>query len=359
MPNFSNQLNLLYRNAAREASFSTLQLKTPANLNTVVASMAKRFSARVAKVTASGRCVGLRTPYDKWEPLRLTEFWLRSIEFEIVRSVSRHELSREVLEAESGKRMRIKYFEMLKWGSPYPKEHRFCTALAFKSLPKALAKFLPSPGVDLWTMRAARLFFKGASPRANETTWELYNRFDRKGFRRLNQGQFFALMPTCWRVFKNYDYVHVSFDDCKRADEWFRKNTPIKGETTWELYRRYDPKGERAMHQGHFHSLLPKSWRGLSHYACIHLPYADCAQAERWFRSSKPDPRESTWDLYLRFDPSGVRAMHQGHFHALIPRDWRRVGNYRKVEATFKDCHEIEQIYREVTPQTLAKYRAI
>lgn len=70
--------------------------------------------------------------------------------------------------------------------------------------------------------------------------------------------------------------VNASLHDLGVSRRWFAKNTPIERETTWELYKRVDPDGKRAMNQRPFYSLLPKSWREQNGYQKMDAPYQDC-----------------------------------------------------------------------------------
>ncbi|MDP2690848.1 MAG: hypothetical protein Q8O95_00370, partial [bacterium] len=101
---------------------------------------------------------------------------------------------------------------------------------------------------------------------------------------------------------------------------------------TWELYKEYDPKGTRKMHQGQFYTLLPKSWKeakedGLS-FSKMNATYEDCSQLEEWFKDKDAkayltQTQGSTWELYKEYDPKGTRKMHQGQFYTLLPKSWK------------------------------------
>ena len=124
----------------------------------------------------------------------------------------------------------------------------------------------------------------------------------------MNQGNFYSLLPKAWREREQYQKIDVPHQDCIKAENWFAGTKPLAGETTWELYKRYDPDGSRAMNQAQFYSLLPKEWRENEHYHRTDCSYQDCISAEEWFAAMTPMPGETTWELYKRFDPSGTRA---------------------------------------------------
>ena len=88
------------------------------------------------------------------------------------------------------------------------------------------------------------------------------------------------------------------------------------------------------MHQAHFYTLLPAKWK--KNYECINAPYKDCKAAEEWFKKNEIKEGETTWELYQRYDPEGSRAMHQGSFYSLLPAKWKE--SYEKIDATYKDC---------------------
>ncbi|NLF24332.1 MAG: hypothetical protein GX589_01565, partial [Deltaproteobacteria bacterium] len=197
---------------------------------------------------------------------------------------------------------------------------------------------------------AAEKWFASANPLEGETTWELYKRYDSDGSRAMNQAHFFSLLPHAWRKLPQYQYIGATYEDCLAAEKWFDSVTPLEGETTWELYKRYDPDGYRAMHQRQFYSLLPSTWRDMPQYQCISATYEDCLVAEKWFASATPLEGETTWELYKRYDPDGSRAMHQAHFFSLLPRAWRKLPQYQCINATYEDCLVAEKWFASVNP---------
>ena len=203
---------------------------------------------------------------------------------------------------------------------------------------------------------AAETWFNEAKPRADETSWELYKRFDPSGSRQMNQGQFYSLLPRSWREMQNYQMVKATYADCLAAEKWFSEANPSADETSWELYKRFDPSGARQMNQGQFYSLLPSSWREMQNYQMVNATYADCLAAETWFNEAKPSVEGTSWELYKRFDPSGSRQMNQGHFYSLLPRSWRGMQNYQMVNATYADCVAIELAFGAVTPRTMRDF---
>ena len=88
----------------------------------------------------------------------------------------------------------------------------------------------------------------------------------------------------------------------------------------------------------------------------VNATYADCLAAETWFNEAKPRADETSWELYKRFDPSGSRQMNQGHFYSLLPRSWRGMQNYQMVNATYADCVAIELAFGAVTPRTMRDF---
>ena len=125
--------------------------------------------------------------------------------------------------------------------------------------------------------------------------------------------------------------VMVTLKDLTVARLWFSGNAPLRGETTWELYKRYDPEGERAMHLGHFYTVLPKSWRelagegGAAQYQYIGVPYKDCKALESWCASqSLTADGASVEELLQRYDPLRAAGLRASEFYNLLPADWRR-----------------------------------
>ncbi|MDP2690865.1 MAG: hypothetical protein Q8O95_00465, partial [bacterium] len=146
-----------------------------------------------------------------------------------------------------------------------------------------------------------------------------------------------------------------TYEDCSQLEEWFKDKdakaylTQTQG-STWELYKAYDPKGTRKMHQGQFYTLLPKAWKeevmeGLS-FAHMNATYEDCSQLEEWFKDKDAkayltQTQGSTWELYKAYDPKGTRKMNQGHFYTLLPKEWKEASNGLKfmvVSHTYEQC---------------------
>jgi uncharacterized protein YneR len=158
----------------------------------------------------------------------------------------------------------------------------------------------------------------------------------------MNQGQFYSLLPKEWRGLEQYQKMNGRYEDCVAVEKWFKDKSPLKNETTWELYKRYDSDGSRKMHQGHFYSLLPKVWRELEQYQKMDGRYEDCIAVEKWFKDKSPLRNETTWELYKRYDYDGSRKMHQGQFYSLLPKEWRQLEQYQKMDGRYEDCIAVE-----------------
>jgi hypothetical protein len=199
----------------------------------------------------------------------------------------------------------------------------------------------------------ARLFFYKNDSKEEETSWELYKRYDLKGKRKMHLASFYSLMPKDWRKLNNYTKIEASYEDCQRAEEWFNREVSNEEETSWELYERYDPEGKRKMHLANFYSLMPKDWRKLNNYTKINASYEDCQKAEEWFNIKESDEEETSWELYKKYDPEGKRKMHLAHFYSLMPKDWRKLNNYICIHASYEECLNAEKNYNKITPQIM------
>ena len=77
--------------------------------------------------------------------------------------------------------------------------------------------------------------------------------------------------------------------------------------------------------------------------ASAHIPLRDLTITRLWFAHNSPVPEETTWELYKRFDPNGTRKMHQGQFFSLLPKDWRDLGQYKHNNSTYEECLQAER----------------
>ena len=234
--------------------------------------------------------------------------------------------------------------DRLAYESPYPRAWRInvqaLSALAAKRYKDEVP--LVSAHTTLGNLTIARLWFAQNKPTPGETTWELYKRYDSDGSRKMNQGQFYSLLPKEWRQLEQYQVMQGRYEDCVAVEQWFKDNSPIKGETTWELYKRYDADGSRKMNQAQFYSLLPKEWRELEQYQVMNGRYEDCVAVEQWLINNSPIQDETTWELYKRYDSDGSRKMNQGHFYSLLPKTWLQQGNYILIQPPHSECLALE-----------------
>ncbi len=344
---FSTQLNSNFRDAVGRhgASAAAYGAKSP-----VLQKEAHRWAMHFVSKLVDRNSGELVPSVAGKDPIYLTEIWLRHVRLNLRRIL--HTAGAAAMPSIDAVRARGTLGDRHALGSFYPREERFRTFPVTMLLPDGFRKIatIGSPCCPLWDITSARLFFSKTTPVPEETTWELYKRFDPSGARQMHQGQFYSLLPRSWRKMQDYQRVDATYADCLAAEVWFKETTPNKTETTWELYKRLDPSGARQMNQGHFYSLLPRSWRGMQNYQKVDATYADCLAAEVWFKEATPNPTETTWELYKHFDPSGTRRMHQGQFYSLLPHRWREMQNYQTVNATYADCLAAEVWFKKATP---------
>ena len=217
--------------------------------------------------------------------------------------------------------------ERLLQGSFYPKEWRFRFPDAERASRALFGESisLVCPRVPVGDLTIARVWFSSNRSIDSETTWELYKRYDPDGVRAMHQGQFYSLLPRAWREMEQYQRTGASYQDCTAAEKWFTSITPIPGETTWKLYKRYDPDGVRAMHQGHFYSLLPKEWREVSQYLLVKATYRACLAVDRWCQNIEIKAGDDVAALYKRYTPPNPDlAVSERDFSLLLSAAWRK-----------------------------------
>jgi uncharacterized protein YjeT (DUF2065 family) len=140
----------------------------------------------------------------------------------------------------------------------------------------------------------------------------------------MNQGQFYSLMPRAWREMEQYQRINASQQDCVTAEKWFAGTKPIAGETTWELYKRYDPEGTRAMNQGQFYSLMPKAWREKEQYLRVRATYRACQAVDQWCQNIELKAGDDVAALYKRYTPPSNLEVSDRDFSLLLPKPWRQ-----------------------------------
>lgn len=190
----------------------------------------------------------------------------------------------------------------------------------------------------------AEKWFAKSKQREEETLWELYQRFDPDGVRRMNLSDFHTLLPRDWK--ETYHKIHASYDDCLQITTWFQTQQPVADESLLDLYERYDPEGKYQMHLGQFFTLLPPAFKKV--YCVIYAPYKDCIESRQWFQSHQPIAGETLWELYRRYDPNGARRMNLDHFYTMLPSAWKE--QYEKIEATYDDCVYAEEWFAHNQP---------
>jgi hypothetical protein len=116
---------------------------------------------------------------------------------------------------------------------------------------------------------------------------------------------------------------------------------PLPGETSWELYKRYDSDGKLAMHQGHFYTLLPRAWREMEQYRLINTTYAACKGAEAWFEANQIVDSETTSALFIRSGLSAQISIPTSQFYTLLPAPWRACGHYKQHDYSEDSCLHI------------------
>ena len=119
--------------------------------------------------------------------------------------------------------------------------------------------------------------------------------------------------------------INARYKDCVAIEKWFSETSTIEGETSWELYKRYDPLGSRAMNQGSFYSLLSRSWRDQHSYRYINQPHSECVAAATWC-STQSLPAEGTdiEKLMKLYDPVSSVNWRMLEFFDLLPNEWRK-----------------------------------
>ncbi|MBI4272739.1 hypothetical protein HY621_02715 [Candidatus Uhrbacteria bacterium] len=137
-----------------------------------------------------------------------------------------------------------------------------------------------------------------------------------------------------WDALRKTQYIEGSsftatLEDLTKARTFFAKQTLAgrdEEETLWDLYKAYDPDGKRAMHVGHFHTLLPKEWK--KRYKIINAPYEDCKSAEEWFAKQTLEGRdeEEIFDeLYEAYQKAtGKIFLDPRYFYFIMPAMWKQ-----------------------------------
>jgi hypothetical protein len=140
----------------------------------------------------------------------------------------------------------------------------------------------------------------------------------------MNQGQFYSLLPKAWRDLEHYQKMNGRYEDCVAVEQWFKDNFPIKDETTWELYKRYDSDGSRKMNQGHFYSLLPVTWRQAADYPIVQAPHSECLALENWCKTQElPANDTPVTDIMNLYEPLGALGWEPLQFYQVLPQAWR------------------------------------
>jgi hypothetical protein len=140
----------------------------------------------------------------------------------------------------------------------------------------------------------------------------------------MNQAQFYSLLPKEWRELEQYQVMQGRYEDCIAAEQWFISNSPIKNETTWELYKRYDDDGSRKMNQRHFYSRLPATWRQETSYFLIEVSYSECVALENWCEARElPAHDTPVTDIMNLYEPLGALGWEPLQFYQVLPKAWR------------------------------------
>jgi hypothetical protein len=114
------------------------------------------------------------------------------------------------------------------------------------------------------------------------------------------------------------------YEDCVAVEKWFTNNSPIENETTWELYKRYDSDGSRKMHQAQFYSLLPVTWRQEGNFIYIQAPHSECLALENWCKTQQlPANDTPVTDIMNLYEPLGALGWEPLQFYQVLPQAWR------------------------------------
>jgi hypothetical protein len=123
---------------------------------------------------------------------------------------------------------------------------------------------------------------------------------------------------------EQYQYISASYEDCVKAERWFVDNKPVDSETTWELYKRFDPKEERAMNQASFYSLLPREWKESGQYRYVNVTYQSCRDVDTWCESQSLPMKNVTAEKILsNYDPVNHSGWDVKDFYHVLPGKWR------------------------------------
>ena len=78
------------------------------------------------------------------------------------------------------------------------------------------------------------------------------------------------------------------------------------------------------MHQAHFYSLLPSSWKDSAQYLYISATHAECKDVELWALTQPlPEPGATAKTLLRAYDPLGVKSWNPWEFSMVLPATWR------------------------------------
>lgn len=113
-------------------------------------------------------------------------------------------------------------------------------------------------GTPVADLTSVRIFLHEKEPVSGETLWQLYKRFDPKGKHRMHLREFYRVLPASWK--NAYHCINATCNNCKAIEKWLKDNTPIYGESISELYMRIYPKGEKSIDLKSFSLLLPDRW---------------------------------------------------------------------------------------------------